>query len=141
MGQLFKGASYATMFGKRLGNNRSSRTPMTFIGGELVAGHWKQRRIDFTHVHPSGIGLQREPGVFSASIPMAAYQKMYDIEMDPHENLIVAGMFGGFRDLRSSRWLPSTLRQSCWCVADQSTHGMTPVSSPWSPDETKIETK
>src|SRR3954451_18271179 len=40
------------------------------------------------------MGPQRQPGMFSASAPMAGYPKIYKIEMDPHEDLIVAAMFG-----------------------------------------------
>jgi hypothetical protein len=56
--------------------------------------HCGQWRIYFTDVHPTGIGPQRQPGMFSASAPMAGYPKIYNIEMDPHEDLIVAAMFG-----------------------------------------------
>jgi len=66
---------------------------LSFIGGDLVAARWKQWRIYFTDIHPTGIGPQRQPGIFSASSPMAGYPKVYNIEMDPHEDLIVAGMF------------------------------------------------
>ena len=48
----------------------------------------------FTDVHPTGIGPQRQPGMFSASAPMAGYPKIYNIEMDPHEDLQVAALFG-----------------------------------------------
>jgi arylsulfatase len=67
---------------------------LSFIGADLVAARWKQWRIYFTDVHPTGIGPQRQPGMFSASAPMAGYPKIYNIEMDPHEDLIVAAMFG-----------------------------------------------
>ena len=67
---------------------------LSFIGGDLVAARWKQWRIYFTDVHPTGIGPQREPGIFSASAPMAGYPKVYNIEMDPHEDLVVGGLFG-----------------------------------------------
>src|SRR5229473_7598663 len=67
---------------------------LSFIGADLVAARWKQWRIYFTDVHPTGIGPQRQPGVFSSSAPMAGYPKVYNIEMDPHEDLIVAAMFG-----------------------------------------------
>jgi hypothetical protein len=67
---------------------------LSFIGGDLVAERWKQWRLYFTDVHPTGIGPQREPGMFSASAPMAGYPKVYNIEMDPHEDLIVTAMFG-----------------------------------------------
>jgi hypothetical protein len=67
---------------------------LSFIGADLVAVRWKQWRLDFTDVHPTGIGPQRQPGMFSASAPMAGYPKAYNIEMDPHEDLIVAALFG-----------------------------------------------
>jgi hypothetical protein len=60
----------------------------------LVAARWKQWRFYFTDVHPTGIGPQREPGMFSASAPMAGYPKVYNIEMDPHEDLQVGALFG-----------------------------------------------
>jgi hypothetical protein len=56
---------------------------------------WKQWRIYFTDVHPTGIGPQREPGIFSASASMAGYPKAYNIEMDPHEDLVVFGWVTG----------------------------------------------
>ena len=34
-----------------------------------------------------------EPGFFSASAHMAGYPKVYNIEMDPHEDLVVGGLF------------------------------------------------
>jgi arylsulfatase A-like enzyme len=67
---------------------------LSFIGGDLVAERWHQWRLYFTDVRPTGIGPQRDPGMFSASAPMAGYPKVYNIEMDPHEDLIVTAMFG-----------------------------------------------
>ncbi len=67
---------------------------MSFIGADLVAVRWKQWRIYFTDVHPTGIGPQRQPGMFSSSAPMAGYPKTYNIEMDPHEDLINTALFG-----------------------------------------------
>src|SRR5258708_6718039 len=67
---------------------------LSFIGADLVAVRWKQWRIYFTDIHPTGTGPQREPGIFSASAPMAGYPKVYNIEMDPHEDLVVGGLFG-----------------------------------------------
>lgn len=66
---------------------------LSFIGGDLVAARWKQWRVYFTDVHPTGIGPQRQVGGVSASAPMAGYPKVFNIEMDPHEDLIVAGLF------------------------------------------------
>jgi arylsulfatase len=67
---------------------------LSFIGADLVAARWKQWRIYFTDVHPTGNGPQRQPGIFSASAPTAGYPKVYNIEMDPHEDLVVGGLFG-----------------------------------------------
>jgi arylsulfatase A-like enzyme len=67
---------------------------LSFIGGDLVAVRWKQWRIYFTDIHPTGTGPQRQPGMFSRSAPMAGYPKVYNIEMDPHEDLVVSLLFG-----------------------------------------------
>ena len=80
------------LLGKSTTGQRESL--LSFIGGDLAAVRWKQWRIYFTDIHPTGEGPQREPGIFSASAPMAGYPKVYNIEMDPHEDLIVGGMFG-----------------------------------------------
>jgi arylsulfatase A-like enzyme len=79
-----------------LGNSATGHREnlLSFIGGDLVAVRWKQWRIYFTDIHPSGDGPQREPGIFSANAPMAGYPKVYNIEMDPHEDLVNGGMFG-----------------------------------------------
>ena len=66
---------------------------LSFIGADLVAARWKQWRVYFTDIHPTGIGPQREPGIFPASAPMAGYPKVFNIEMDPHEDLQVGGLF------------------------------------------------
>jgi arylsulfatase A-like enzyme len=66
---------------------------LTFIGPDLVAARWKQWRFYFTDIHPTGTGPQREPGMFSANAPMAGYPKVFNIEMDPHEDLDVTGLF------------------------------------------------
>ena len=67
---------------------------LSFIGADLVAARWKQWRIYFTDMHPTGNGPQRQPGIFSTNAPTAGYPKVYNIEMDPHEDLIVGGLFG-----------------------------------------------
>jgi hypothetical protein len=48
----------------------------------------------FTYVHPTGIGPQRRPGMFSAGSAIAGYPKVFHIEMDPQEDLQVGAMFG-----------------------------------------------
>ena len=72
----------------------SRESLLTFIGADIVAARWKQWRVYFTDVHPTGIGPQRQPGMFSASAPLAGYPTVYNIEMDPHEDLQVAALFG-----------------------------------------------
>ena len=59
---------------------------LSFIGPALVASRWKQWRVYFTDVHPTGIGPERLPGMLSASAPMAGYPQLYNVEMDPHED-------------------------------------------------------
>jgi arylsulfatase len=66
---------------------------LSFTGGDLMAARWKQWRIYFTDVHPTGIGPQRAAGTSAASAAMS-YPKVYNIEMDPHEDLVVAGLYG-----------------------------------------------
>jgi arylsulfatase len=66
---------------------------LTFIGPQLVAARWKQWRIYFADVPPTGIGPQRLAGMASAIAPLA-YPRVFDIEMDPHEDLNVLGLFG-----------------------------------------------
>jgi arylsulfatase len=66
---------------------------LSFVGADLLAARWKQWRVYFTEVHPTGPGPQRLPGMMSASVPLAGYPKVYNIEMDPHEDLDVALYF------------------------------------------------
>ncbi len=98
-----------------LGNSATGHREslLSFIGGELVAARWKQWRIYFTDIHPTGGGPQRVPGIFSTSAAMAGYPKVYNIEMDPHEDLVVGGCLAGYRDLRSKRSRSTWLR-SYW---------------------------
>lgn len=71
---------------------------LSFVGGDLMAARWKQWRAYFTAVHPTGYGPQRQPGIFSTSAPLAGYPIVCNIEMDPHEDLIVGGLFGWVSD-------------------------------------------
>ncbi len=80
------------LLGKSTSGHRDSL--LSFIGPDLVAARWKQWRFYFTDMHPTGTGPQRMPGLLSASARMAGYAKVYNIEMDPHEELNIAGMFG-----------------------------------------------
>ena len=48
------------LLGKSAMGHRDSL--LSFIGADLVAARWKQWRIYFTDIHPTGIGPQRQPG-------------------------------------------------------------------------------
>jgi arylsulfatase A-like enzyme len=84
------------LFGKSAVGHRENL--LTFIGWHLVAERWKQWRIYFTDIQPTGIGPQRLPGALSSNAPMAGYPKVYNIEMDPHEDLDITALFGWVAD-------------------------------------------
>ncbi|RBP13811.1 arylsulfatase [Roseiarcus fermentans] len=66
---------------------------LTFIGPDLVAARWKQWRVYYRDIRPSGEGAQRLGGLEAASGEMNGYPKLYNIEMDPAEQLNVAFLF------------------------------------------------
>jgi hypothetical protein len=76
-------------------------------------------------------GSQREPGIFSANAPMAGYPKVYNIETDPHEHLVVGGLLVGHLARRSTRTEHHAVR---WRLRRRllalSGHGETAVKSP-----------
>ena len=80
------------LLGRSVMGNRDSL--LTFVGPDLLAVRWKQWRMYLTDVHPTGEGPQRVGGTAAASGSMAGYPKLYNIEMDPHEDLNVQGLFG-----------------------------------------------
>jgi hypothetical protein len=84
------------LFGKSAVGHRDDL--LSFIGPELVAARWKQWRIYFTDMHPTGIGPQRLTGTQSGNSSLAGYPKLYNVEMDPHEDLNVGGLFGWVGD-------------------------------------------
>jgi arylsulfatase A-like enzyme len=86
---------------------------LSFIGPQLVAARWKQWRVYFTDMHPTGTGPQRLGGIFSASAPMAGYPKVYNIEMDPHEDLNVSALSGWVADpaLAEVRWYEESVKK------------------------------
>jgi arylsulfatase len=80
------------LLGKSTAGNRE--TLLSFIGGDLVAARWNQWRYYFTDMRPTGAGPQMLDGAASTSAAMAGYPKVYNIEMDPHEDLNIVGLFG-----------------------------------------------
>lgn len=79
------------LLGKSDKGNRHSL--LTFVGSELLASRWDQWRLYFTDVHPTGVGPQRQPGWLSTSAPLIGYPKLFNIEMDPHEDLDIAALY------------------------------------------------
>jgi arylsulfatase A-like enzyme len=70
--------------GKSAMGNRESL--LTFIGPDLVAARWKQWRLYFKDMALTGSGQQMLGGMWASGAPMY-YPKIYNIEMDPHEDL------------------------------------------------------
>ena len=66
---------------------------LTFIGPDLVAVRWNQWRIYYRDIHPTGEGAQRLSGLGAASSEMNGYPKIFNIEMDPSEQLNLAWLF------------------------------------------------
>jgi arylsulfatase len=76
-----------------LGNSKmgARESLLSFIGPDLVALRWKQWRIYFKDMKLTGTGQQMLGGIF-ADISGMSYPKVYNIEMDPHEDLNVGGI-------------------------------------------------
>jgi arylsulfatase len=64
---------------------------LTFIGQDLVALRWKQWRIYFKEMHMTGSDFQRNGGLNTSSSNLY-YPKIFNIEMDPHEDLELSGI-------------------------------------------------
>jgi len=92
----------AVLFGKSPQGARDSL--LTFIGPDLVAVRWKQWRLYFKDMPLTGSGPQMLGGMYAASSSMY-YPKVYNIEMDPHEDLNVGGInlwpmvYGGYKPI------------------------------------------
>src|SRR5579864_722649 len=80
----------AVLFGKSETGARESL--LTFIGPDLVAVRWKQWRIYLKDMHQTGTGSQMLGGMYVANGAMW-FPKIYNIEMDPHEDLNVGANF------------------------------------------------
>lgn len=79
------------LLGKSAAGRRGSL--LTFIGPDLVAVRWKQWRIYYRDIRPTGEGAQRVGGLDASSSEMNGYPKIFNIEMDPSEQLNVAFTF------------------------------------------------
>ena len=79
------------LLGKTAQGHRQSL--LTFIGPDLVAVRWMHWRIYYRDIHPTGDGAQRLGGLESSSSEMNGYPKIFNIEMDPGEQLNVAFLF------------------------------------------------
>jgi arylsulfatase len=61
---------------------------LTFIGWDLVAARWKQWRLYFKDMRLTGTDQQMLGGLMVSGAQMY-YPKIYNIEMDPHEDLML----------------------------------------------------
>jgi hypothetical protein len=64
---------------------------LTFIGSDLVAVRWKQWRIYFKEMHITGSQFQANGGL-NVSSSNLYYPKVFNIEMDPHEDIEMGGI-------------------------------------------------
>ncbi|MGA3212140.1 MAG: arylsulfatase [Terriglobales bacterium] len=78
----------AVLFGKSETGARD--TLLTFIGPDLVAARWKQWRIYFKDMHMTAGTHEALAGMYIANGSMW-FPKMYNIEMDPHEEMNMTG--------------------------------------------------
>jgi arylsulfatase len=79
----------AVLFGKSETGARESL--LTFIGPDLVAARWKQWRIYFKYMQHTGTGREMLGDLYASSSTLY-YPQVYNIEMDPHEDLNVGGI-------------------------------------------------
>jgi arylsulfatase A-like enzyme len=79
----------AVLFGQSEMGARQSL--LTFIGPDIVAARWKQWRFYFKDMHLTGTGPQMLGGMYTSSGEIY-FPKVYNIEMDPHEDLNLGGI-------------------------------------------------
>jgi arylsulfatase len=79
----------AVLLGKSVTGAREAL--LTFIGPDLVAARWKQWRLYFRDMHLTGTTHEMLGDLFVASSEMYLPQ-VYNIEMDPHEDLNLGGI-------------------------------------------------
>jgi len=79
----------AVLYGQSEKGNRESL--LTFIGPDLVAARWKQWRFYFKDMHLTGTGQQMLGGMYSG-VSDLYFPKVYNIEMDPHEDINLGGI-------------------------------------------------
>ena len=102
--------TFAAILGRKLPNDRpidgvdqtkvltgesatgARETLLSFVGAELVAARWKQWRIYFKDEVLTGTGRQQLGGAYTGLVNMS-YPTVYNIEMDPHEDLNLGGNF------------------------------------------------
>lgn len=81
----------AVLLGKSVGGARESM--LSFIGPDLVAVRWKQWRVYFKDMRRTGTETQMVGGLFVSSSDLY-YPKVFNIEMDPHEDVNLGGVAG-----------------------------------------------
>ncbi len=80
----------AVLTGKSAAGARESM--LSFIGPDLVAMRWKQWRVYFKDMRRTGTDTQEVSGLFVTSSDIY-YPKVFNIEMDPHEDVNLGGIY------------------------------------------------
>jgi arylsulfatase len=80
----------AVLFGKSAVGARE--TLLSFVGPDLVAVRWKQWRVYFKDMHWTGTAPQVVGG-FYPTMTDINYPKVYNIEMDPREDVNLGGVY------------------------------------------------
>jgi arylsulfatase len=72
------------------GKSGNRDTLLSFIGPDLVGARWKQWRFYFKDMALTGTGQQMLGGLYTTASEMY-FPKVYNIEMDPHEDINLGG--------------------------------------------------
>jgi arylsulfatase len=80
----------SVLFGKSAAGAREAL--LSFIGPDLVALRWKQWRMYFKDMRWTGIDPQIVGGLYTNASEIY-YPKIYNIEMDPHEDVNLGGVY------------------------------------------------
>ncbi len=80
----------AVLFGKNPAGARESM--LSFIGPDLVAARWKQWRVYFKEIRMTGTDVQHVGGLYISASDLY-YPKVFNVEMDPHEDVNLGGLY------------------------------------------------
>ena len=93
----------ALLYGKSDKGARESL--LTFIGPDLVAVRWNQWRYYLKDEGRTGTDYQKLEGIYASSSAIY-FPKIYNIEMDPHEDLNLGGYYLLMRTVAAAEAIP-----------------------------------